>query len=565
MRSSHSIRAAIAVCVCAVAVPVRTAAQLVPAPPLQEANATTFAIFLRGAPIGSEQISVTRIADGWTISSTGRMAPPVDVVARRVQVRYTSDWRPLEFSFDGTARTQPQSIHTVVEGATARSDITAGEKTAQKTDAIDPASLLLATSSFFGPYEALAVRVRGASAGTVIPAYAEGPMVPFTITVGDSFGEQIQTTSRLVATRRTHLVMQLPSIALDADVWIEDDTARMVRFSIPAQSLEVVREDIAAVSSRTVTISRPNDEKINIPSNGFNLAGTLSRPTRSPAGTRLPAVVLVGGSGPTDRDGLVFGIPILGELAGSLADAGFVVVRYDKRGVGQSGGRAEAATLADYADDARAAVKWLADRKDVDPKRIALVGHSEGGLVSLIAASKEKRVAAVVLVATPGMQGSEVVLAQQRRLLDRMKLPVEERQAKIEAQKQINQAVMTGKDIDKLPPEVRRMVDNPEFQSLLASDPAKLMKDVRQPALIVQGLLDAQVDAQNADLLAALARQRKNAPPVEVAKIPDVNHLLASARTGEVDEYSALTDKHVAAPVKQAIVTWLQKTLSSAR
>ena len=87
---------------------------------------------------------------------------------------------------------------------------------------------------------------------------------------------------------------------------------------------------------------------------------------------RLPAVLLVGGSGPTDRDELVFGIPIFGQLADAFADAGFIVLRYDKRGVGQSGGRDEAATLADYAEDVRAAVRFLSQRKDVDPKRIAV-------------------------------------------------------------------------------------------------------------------------------------------------------------------------------------------------
>ena len=280
------------------------------------------------------------------------------MVARRVQVRYTPDWRPIEFTFDGNVRGQPQRIHTVVEGTTAKSDIAINGKTTQKTDTIDGTALLLAPSSFFAPYEALAVRVRGAAAGAEIPAYAEGAMTPFTIKIGDSFDEQIQTTSRLVRTRRTHLIMQMPAIALDADLWI-DDQGRLIRFSIPAQTLDVVREDIAAVSSRTVTISRPNDEKISIPSNGFNLAGTLSQPAQS-AAAKQPAVVLVGGSGPTDRDGLAFGVPILGEVAGALAEAGFIVVRYDKRGIGQSGGRAEAATLNDYADDARAAVKLLA-------------------------------------------------------------------------------------------------------------------------------------------------------------------------------------------------------------
>ena len=130
------------------------------------------------------------------------------------------------------------------------------------------------------------------------------------------------------------------------------------------------------------------------------LTGTLSKPASAPPGaTRLPAVLLVGGSGPTDRDELVFGIPIFGQLADAIADAGFIVLRYDKRGVGMSGGRDEAATLADYADDVRAAVKFLSDRKDVDPKRIAFVGYGEGGIVAMLAAAKDKRIAALALVA----------------------------------------------------------------------------------------------------------------------------------------------------------------------
>jgi fermentation-respiration switch protein FrsA (DUF1100 family) len=87
---------------------------------------------------------------------------------------------------------------------------------------------------------------------------------------------------------------------------------------------------------------------------------------------------------------------------------------------------------------------------------------------------------------------------------------------------------------------------------------------VKQPLLIVQGELDTQVEPANADKLEALARKRKNAPPVEVVKVPGVNHLLVSATTGEVDEYSLLTDKHVNQAVTQALVTWLKKTLSVA-
>src|SRR3954467_1484552 len=562
MPSLHSIAAAV-VAVALGAAPRAEAQQAPVGPPLQEAGATNFTIFLNGVPIGSEQVAVNRTATGWTIVSSGRLAAPIDAGARRVQVRYTPEWRPLEFTFDGTVRGVSQAIHTVVEGGTlATSEITSAGQSKPKKDTIDPETLLVLPSSFFGPYEALAARLKTAAAGATIPLYFEA-LQPVQATIGESSAEQIQTASRLINARRTRVTIALPAGNLPIDLWT-DDTGRMIRFSVPLQSLEVVREDIAAVSSRSVTISRPNDAPVNIPSNGFSLAGTVSKPAGA-SSARLPAVVLVGGSGPTDPDGLGVGIPILGQIAGALADAGYVVIRYDKRGIGQSGGRAESASLGDYAEDVRAAIKLLAERKDVDPKRIAVIGHSEGGLVALMAAAREKKVAAVALIATPGITGAELVLAQQKRLLDRTTLTAEEKQAKVDEQKKIHDAVITGKGLDQLPPNVRRTVDNPEFQGILMSDPAKLMPEVRQPILIVQGALDTQVEPQNADQLEALARKRKNAPGVEVVKVPGINHLLVPATTGEFSEYAELKDKHVSPAVTTALVTWLNKTLLPAR
>jgi pimeloyl-ACP methyl ester carboxylesterase len=561
MLSLHSIRAALAAA--AMAVPLSASAQVVlPAPPLPEAGGTNFTVFLGGAPIGSEQVALSRTATGWTIVSTGRLGAPIDAVERRTQVRYTADWKPLEFTFDGVVRGITQAIHTTIDGTAATSEITSAGQSKPKRDTIATDAVLVFPSTFFGPYEALAARLKTAPAGSEIALYFEA-LQPVTATVGESTAEQIQTTGRLINARRTRVSIALPAGNLATDVWT-DDSGRMIRFSVPLQSLEVVREDIAAVSSRSVVISRPNDQQVNIPSNGFSLAGTVSKPARA-AAERLPAVVLVGGSGPTDRDGLVVGIPILGQIAGALADAGYMVIRYDKRGIGQSGGRAESASLADYAEDVRAAIKLLADRKDVDPKRIAVVGHSEGGLVALMAAAREKKIAAVGLIATPGMSGADVVLAQQKRLLDRTKMTAEEKQAKVDEQKKIHEAVISGKGLDVLPANVRRSVDNPEFQGILMSDPAKLVPQVRQPLLIVQGALDTQVEPQNADLLDALARKRKNATPVEVVKVPGINHLLVPATTGEFSEYSDLKDKNVSKAVTEAIVAWLNRTLSTAR
>jgi pimeloyl-ACP methyl ester carboxylesterase len=557
MPSFHSIRAALVALGGALAL--GASAQPPPAQAPQVGGTSTFTVFLRGAPIGSEQIALTRSATGWSIVGSGRLGAPFDLVVRRVEVRYTPEWRPVDMSLDATVRGQAQTLHTVVEGTTATTNVAVeGRPATQKADTIDPAAVLLLPTSFFAPYEALAARFRNAAPGTEIPVYS-APQMSFIARAGESSSQQIQTTARTITARRLRVTLMTPGIPIDADIWT-DDAGRMIRLSVLAQSLEVVREDIAAVSSRSVVISRPNDEPLKIPSNGFSLAGTLSKPATAAVG-KQPAVVLVGGSGPADRDGVAFGIPILGEVAGALADAGFIVVRYDKRGIGQSGGRAESASLADYADDLRAAIKLLSQRKDVDSKRIAVIGHSEGGSVAMMAAAKDKRIAAVGLLATPGVTGAEIVLAQQKRLLDRSSMSAEEKQAKVDAQKRIHEAVISGKGLDRLPPEVRRAVDSAEFQSLLVADPAKIMPDVRKPLLIVQGELDTQVEPSNADRLETLARGRKNAPPLEVVRLPAINHLLVPATTGDVEEYGRLAERHVSPAVTQALVTWLKKIL----
>src|SRR5215471_5736160 len=147
MPSVHCIRAVVAASVLGLAG--LASAQPIAAP---EAGTTNLTVFLRGAPVGSEQISVSRTADGWTISTSARYGPPIDTVARRIEVRYTPDWRARELVLDGTVRGTAQQVHTVVEGNQAKSDITtAGQKT-QKTDTIDPNAVLVLPNSFFAPY-----------------------------------------------------------------------------------------------------------------------------------------------------------------------------------------------------------------------------------------------------------------------------------------------------------------------------------------------------------------------------------------------------------------------------
>ena len=329
------------------------------------------------------------------------------------------------------------------------------------------------------------------------------------------------------------------------------------------QGVDYVREDAASPTSRTQVFTNPGDEALVIPAAGFNIGATITRPKGGAA--RLPAVILLAGAGGGDRDGNSFGVPILGQLAGALADAGILAVRYDKRGFGQSGGRAESATISDYADDARAVARWLMERKDVDPKRVAIVGHSEGAWVALMAAGREKRIAAVVTIAGAASTGAQLNLEQQQYVLDQLGLKPEERAQKIELQKKIQDAVMTGKGWEGVPAAERKDADTPWLQSLLNYDPAKVIKDLRQPLLIVHGALDKQVPVAHADRLADLARKDSDSKSVEVVIVRGVNHLLIPATTGDVAEYPTLADRVVSKDVSGAVSAWLTKTFAAIR
>jgi len=177
----------------------------------------------------------------------------------------------------------------------------------------------------------------------------------------------------------------------------------------------------------------------------------------------------------------------------------------------------------------------------------------------MLAGAKEKRIASLVLVATIGSTGADLILEQQKHVLDGMTMPDAERQAKIELQKKIQQAVITQQGLEGLPPDVRKQADTPWFRSLLMFDPARVMPNVKQPLLIVQGDLDTQVPPANAEKLAEMARARKKAGPVDVVHLPGINHLLVHATTGEVSEYPDLPDKTINPEVADRIATWLKK------
>ena len=523
---------------------------------------SSFSVFLRGQQIGTEEATVTRTTEGWTLTATGRSGPPLDFSFDRFVAQYSPTWAARSLEVAGQMRGQALVLNTTFANGTAASDVVTAGKQTKVSHPVSAGTIVL-PNNFYGAYEALAMRLHTAETGAILPIYV-APQAEIQAKVTKVTPRRMETPVAKYDMRQFDLAFQNPGGALVIEVWV-DARGRLARMAIPAASLSVVRSDLTGVMARLDSYSHPRDEDVSIPANGFSLAGTITTPENV---AKPPVVILVAGSGPQDRDETVFGIPVLGQVAGRLADAGFFVVRYDKRGVGQSGGRIESTSIEAYADDVRSVVEWLRRRKDIDRNRIAVVGHSEGGLVAMLAGSRMRgQVRALGLMATPGQTGREITLMQQKHALDRLSEPEALKQEKVALQLKIMDAVTTGHGWEAVPPELRRQVDTMWFRSWLTFDPAQVVRRTNQPILILQGSLDTQVPPDQADRLEALSNARGVKSPNATRKIvvPGFNHLLVAAKTGEVDEYQSLPDKTVSTAITDALIAWLKDVLPTKR
>ena len=529
---------------------------------------TGYTVFLRGTPVGREDVTVMQDANGITLTAKGRLSAPINLITRKVEIRYRPDWTPEFLTVEASINGGETTLRTSFLDQTALSEGVIGGQKISHTDFVSKQFFVL-PDIFFGSYEAIARRLTRAEPTVEHRAYLAPRAAELSFQVSSITNERMQTGTSVFNVRRYVLLFSNATGVLVVNLYA-DERGTLLRVNVPARAIDIVRDDLASSTARTLVYSNPGDEAVVIPSTGFNLGATITRPRAanaapSPAAARKPVVILVGGSDTGDRDGAASGVAILGQLAGTIADAGFLTVRYDKRGFGQSGGRAESATLTDYAEDVRAVVRWLANRPDVDRNRIAVLGHSDGAWVALLAASRERRIAAVVTLAAPSSTGADLVLEQQQQTLVQLNSPQADRDAKVELQRQINAAVLTGRGWENIPPEIRRQADTPWFQSLLAFNPARVIEDVRQPLLFIHGQLDRQVPVAHVDRIADLARKESDSKSVSVVTVRGVNHLLVPAQTGEIAEYASLQDRTVSMDVTTAIGDWLTKTFAAIR
>ena len=292
------------------------------------------------------------------------------------------------------------------------------------------------------------------------------------------------------------------------------------------------------------------------------LACTLTHP-RDVA--KAPAVILITGSGPQDRDEQLLGHKPFLVIADSLTRRGIAVLRCDDRGVAKSTGDLAHATTMDFVGDVVAELAALRARPDIDPARVGLCGHSEGGLIAPIVASQSKDVAFIVLLAGPGVVGEQILYAQGEAIERAAGTSEAEIKSSHELRARMFAVLKTEKDdaviekklralLEALPEADRkkagltreamgvpiRQMMAPWFRAFLVLDPAPYLKKVTVPVLALNGEHDLQVPPkQNLPALTAALAGNKD---VTTRELPGLNHLFQTCKTGSPAEYATIEE-----------------------
>lgn len=288
------------------------------------------------------------------------------------------------------------------------------------------------------------------------------------------------------------------------------------------------------------------------------LAGTLTTPS---SGGKHPIVLLISGSGAQDRNSEIFGHKSFWVIADYLTNHGIAVLRIDDRGVGGSNGVHNAAGLLEFQRDAETAIEYLKSRSEVDPQKIGIIGHSLGGALAPIVASKDSSLAFIIMLAGPGMRGDKLMLLQKEIIERKMglnDLAVSIGQKNIGGSYEIirNDTIVP----DSLKSELKRyftkvfgaalpsaqleslsaQLSIPWLRDLIRYDPAEFLSKVKCPVLAINGEKDLQVPAkENLAGIAEILLQAGN-NKLKSVSVPNLNHLFQDCDTGMVDEYQKI-------------------------
>lgn len=316
---------------------------------------------------------------------------------------------------------------------------------------------------------------------------------------------------------------------------------------------------------------------------GINLAGTLTLPTKDGV---FPVVILISGSGPQNRDEELLGHKPFLVLSDFLTKNGVAVLRYDDRGTALSKGDFKTATSADFATDVESAITYLKTRKEINKNKIGLMGHSEGGLIAPLVASKSKDVAFIVLLAGTGIQGDQILLLQQKLIGKASGVSDEDLQKSELENRKVFDIINKSTNLEKLNIDLTDFIkqtlkDNPNaekpegmsdddfvklqvkqistpwMQYFIKYNPIPALEKVKCPVLAINGEKDLQVPPKENLEAIKKALTKGGNKRITIKEFPNLNHLFQECKTGSPDEYATIEQTFSPIALTE-ILKWLQ-------
>ena len=452
---------------------------------------------------------------------------------------------------------------------------------------MDIAVRMMASAPDAPPVQAATITFRGDSAIVDVTAparatqrFATGRGTLPLVNLSMAVAEQLVRRARTVGGPR----VELPAFAVAGGqvlpavvTWSGADTAvvtiagvdlrlavapdgRVLGAAVPSQRVTFTRVDAATsvgTAARPPDYSAPADAPYTAEDltfrtpEGNRLAGTLTVPWAR-GGGRVPAVVLITGSGPQNRDEELPGIRgyrFFRQVADTLSRRGIAVLRLDDRGIGGSDAGTSLATTGDFANDIRAALAYLRARPEIDADRLGLVGHSEGGVIAPMVARDDPRLRAIAVLAGPSRTIRDILAFQRRVAVESdTSIPVSRRDSAVAAMARMADSAA------KAPGWLGYIYDY---------DPLATARRVRTPVLIMHGATDLQVTVDQAEELAAAFREGGNRD-VTVRVFPNTNHLFLDDASGVYSGYATLPSKAVRPEVLGVLADWLAAKLGVA-
>ena len=365
-----------------------------------------------------------------------------------------------------------------------------------------------------------------------------------------------------VAFENLILKLEIPSGQISYEGTLNKDNIVAGKFTQGGQSLEL---DLSKETIQKQVYARPQEpqkpypyytEEVKFENKTDNvvLAGTLSLPKKE---GNFPAVILITGSGRQNRDEELLGHKPFLVLADYLTKKGIAVLRFDDRGAGESTGDFSNASTIDFSKDVQAGVDYLKTRKEIDKKKIGLIGHSEGGLIAPIIAGNSKDIDFIVLLAAPGLRGDTLLLLQ-TELIERQSgvssEAIKKRQeilkgayalvvassANDENFKNSVSTYFNSKFDENQAKAATNQITSNWWYTFIKMDPAVALAKVKCPVLALNGSKDLQVPAEvNLEVIEKTLGKAGN-KKVTAKILPNLNHLFQECKTGSPDEYEKI-------------------------